>query len=165
MSANVGATKICTPLQGRLIKYSVPTDKAVLQEGLTLTLDDITGSYVSASYNAFSLTKHESSQTATFIFKLESTTTMHSIRVALVPLVRHIGDGNMITAGWSTDKTSFHPVYMHTGSPDDDKKGFIDARSEFTFSPDSHVVYLKFILHGSGQLWFNQDYPISFLVN
>jgi len=165
VSANAGLTKICTPLQGRLIKYSVPTDEAVMQDGLTLTLTDITGSYVSSAYNAFSITKHESSRTATFIFKLESTISMHSIRVALVPLVKHIGDGNMITVEWSTDKSKYYSTYTYEGLPDDDKKGFLDARKEFSFSPNDHVVYLKIILHGSGQLWFSPDYPISFLVS
>lgn len=165
ISASIGSTKVCTPLEGRLIKFSVPTNELILQEGLSLTLEDITGSYVSSSHNAFSITKHESSQEATFIFKLESVNTMHSVRVSLAPLVKHLGDGNMITAEWSRDKHSYSPTYIHKGSPDDDKKGLFDARSEFTFYPDSHIIYLKFILHGSGQLWFSRDYPISFLVN
>lgn len=165
VSASVGSAKICTPLEGKLVKFTVPTDEIILRDGLSLKLENITGSYVSAAYNAFSFTKHEASQESVLIFKIESGSTMRSIRVALAPLVKHIGGGNLITVEWSTDNSTYYPTYIYEGLPDDDKKGFLDARKEFSFAPNYHVVYLKIILNGSGQLWFSPDYPISFLVS
>lgn len=164
VAVKAGDALVCTPLDGRIIDYRVPTDQPVSRGGLSLRVVDVKGVYANASYNAFSFTKHEASPEGVVVFRIDSDRVMRSVRMALVSLIRHPGPGNVMTIEWSANGSTYSGEFSYEGSPDEAKKDFLRARSELTMQPDSPVVYVRVRLRGSAQLWFSPEYPVSFLI-
>ncbi|MBI4805876.1 MAG: hypothetical protein HY795_11645 [Desulfovibrio sp.] len=161
----IGPYTLYKPLPGSTILYSVPTDQTVYSPPLTLRLTEIDGVYVKQSFNAFSISKTEEANLGYVVFTLDGLEPMRSVNVCFFPKVVHYGPGSMLSCEWSTDGVNFTNFLDYYGTINDMNSSLPHQRVKKAILLANKKVFIRFIIYGSAQLWFNREMPFAFIVN
>jgi len=161
---SIGYMSVYRPLPGSLVRYDRPTDQPVLENGLTLTTLSVEGAYVEESFNAFFFSKRENVPKAVITFALTSPAPMEAVRVQAAMIIKRTADGDAVTVSWSADGEHYEEAYRFDG-PVPPNSDLMQYGRIFSFAPrGAKTITVRLTLTGSGQVWFNQDYPLCFLV-
>jgi hypothetical protein len=161
----IGPYTIYTPLSGHTITYPIPTEQLIESSPLKLHVCKVEGVYVNQTFGAFSISKTEYSNTGSVIFVLNGHSAMRSVLVRLYPKIVHFGPGNKIVCEWSDDGVNYKNFFIYQGTPGDMQMSLSEPNVEARFYPASQEVFIRFVLQGSAQLWFNQDMPFAFIAD
>lgn len=149
---------------GDVVLYSQPSDSPFARKGLSIRLAESVGVYSTPGFGAYSFTLHDGSSSSYVTFELQSERDMKSVFLAFIGLAAHPGPENRLVVEVSTDGSNFSKVYEYIGVKGDMDKGFFDGRRETEFPVNGRKIWVRFVLIGSGQLWYSEDYPICFSV-
>ncbi|WP_243439562.1 hypothetical protein [Fundidesulfovibrio soli] len=164
-AGQAGYSTFHTPLPGAIVLYPKPSNDPVSSGGVSARVSGVEGVYALADFGAYAFTKHETAKAGTVTFSLESDGPVNGIRVAFASLVIHPGEGHSLDVEVSEDGGPFRQIFSYTGDAKNDAdKELLEARHEASFETSSRRTAVRFVLRGSGQLWFSEQFPLSFIV-
>ncbi|MFP5239101.1 MAG: hypothetical protein ACLGQW_04645 [Acidobacteriota bacterium] len=164
-AGQAGYSTFHTPLPGTIVLYPRPSNDPVSNGGVSARVAGVEGVYALADFGAYAFTRHEAVKVGTVTFSLESDGPVSGVRVAFASLVIHPGEGNSLDVEVSEEGGPFRQVFSYIGdAKKDTEKELLEARREAALETHSRRLAVRFVLRGSGQLWFSEQFPLSFIV-